>query len=213
MDFAIIGSGNVGGALAHALTEAGHRVTITSRNGDQAIDVAAATGATAVPTIAEAARAADVVFVAVPFGASGEAVARELESVTAGKVVVDVTNPVNPSYDGLLTDRGPSAAEQFAAWLPEARVVKAFNTLFASLQADPGAQGVPLDLLGAGDDAAAKALVMELGSSLGFQPIDAGPLSMARHLEAVAFLNIALQPQLGQTWRTAWRLVGVPIAA
>lgn len=213
MDFAIIGSGNVGGALAQALTEAGHQVTITSRNREQATAVAAATGSTAVPTIAEAARSADVVFIAVPFGASGAAVAHELASDVAGKVVVDVTNPVTPTYDGLLTDRGPSAGEQFAAWLPNAHVVKAFNTLFASLHADPTAHGAPLDVLVAGDDAAAKATVMDIARSIGFRPIDAGPLSMARHLEAVAFLNIALQSQLGQTWRTAWRLVGVPEAA
>ena len=92
----------------------------------------------------------------------------------------------------------------------DAHVVKAFNTLFAANQVDPILDGTRLDGFVAGDDAAAKATVLELVRSIGLRPIDAGPLARARELEALAWLNIALQGSLGNTWHTAWKLVGVP---
>ena len=87
-------------------------------------------------------------------------------------------------------------------------LVKAFNTTFASRHADPVVDGVPVDILVAADDDNARAKVTELVGSLGFRPIDAGPLVMARALEAMGLLNILLQIRHGWPWQTGWKLLG-----
>ena len=210
MDISIIGAGSVGRSLATAFSRAGHTVTITSRDPQDAAAVAAETGARVVASNTEAAAAGEIIVLSVPFASSGESVAREIATTAAGKIVIDVTNPVKATYDGLVTEGGPSAAELFAAWLPGAHVVKALNTLFAAHQADPIEDGIQLDGFVAGDDVEAKAVVLTLLHSIGLRPIDAGPLARARELEALAWLNIALQGSLGNAWHTAWKLVGVP---
>jgi predicted dinucleotide-binding enzyme len=125
---------------------------------------------------------------------------------------VDVTNPTTPDYSGLALV-GTSAAEQIQARVPGARVVKAFNSALAARQADPQIKGTQLDGFVAGDDADAKAVVLELAKSIGFRPIDAGPLAMARALEALALLNITLQIRTNGTWQSGWKLVGATGAA
>ena len=94
--------------------------------------------------------------------------------------------------------------------LPEARGVKAFNTLFASNQADPTVDGVTLDGFVAGDDPTAKSVVLELVESMGLNPVDVGPLVRARQLESLAFLNIALQLANHGAWHSGWKLVAAP---
>ena len=91
---------------------------------------------------------------------------------------------------------------------PNARVVKAFNTVFAAHQADPVVDGIHLDGFVAGDDGAAKEQVLGLVGSLGFRPIDAGALAMARALEGMAVLNISLNMTNGWPWQTGWKLLG-----
>jgi hypothetical protein len=107
-------------------------------------------------------------------------------------------------------DTTTSNAEELAALLPGASVVKAFNTVFASHQSDPIAEGVQLDGYVAGDDADAKAKVLDLVASIGLDPVDVGPLARARQLEGLAFLNITLNIAHGGTWRSGWKLVGAP---
>ena len=92
--------------------------------------------------------------------------------------------------------------------MPAARVVKAFNTAFAARQADPAISGVHVDGFVASDDDEAKAVVLDLVKGMGFNPIDAGQLTMARALEALAFLNISLQLRHGWSWQSGWKLVG-----
>ena len=116
--------------------------------------------------------------------------------------MVDATNPMKPDYSGLATE-GTSAAEEFQKQLPEASVVKAFNTIFASNQAKPDAS---MDGYVAGDDDQAKAKVLELVESIGFSPVDVGPLRSARHLEGMAYINIGLNAANGWDWKSAWRL-------
>ncbi len=210
VDISIIGTGNVGSALAGAFVRAGHDVTITGRNIEKTRQVASATGATPASTSREAARVASVVVLAIPFG-SAEAVAGEIADVVRGKVVIDVSNPMNATYDGLLSDAGPSAAERIQAWLPDARVVKAFNTILASRQADPTADGEPVDAFVASDDRAAAELVLGLAGSIGMRQVPALPLSSARYLEGLAFLNIRLNVANGGSWQSSWRLVGAPV--
>lgn len=206
MKIAIIGAGNVGKALSGSFVRAGHDVTISSQHPDNARAAAAESGAKAAATNAEAIPDADVVVLAVPYGVLAEVV-DELGDALNGKVVVDVTNPLRPDYQGLAVD-GTSAAEQVQARVKGAKVVKAFNTALAARQADPVVDGTALDGYVAGDDEQAKATVLELARSIGFHPIDAGPLELARALEAMALLNIMLQIRNGWTWQTGWKLVG-----
>jgi 8-hydroxy-5-deazaflavin:NADPH oxidoreductase len=211
MNLAIIGTGNVGAGLAAAAVGAGHDVVVSAGTPTSAEQAAAKTGAMAAASNLEAVQTADVVVLAVPHGAVAGVVS-ELGEALTGKVVVDATNPLNASFDDLTTS-GVSAAEQLQKQAPGATVVKALNTVFASRYADPAEGGQPLDALIAGDDPAAKATVSALVSSLGFRPVDAGSLRMARTLEEVAFLNISLNATNGWTWQSAFRLVGPQVAA
>jgi NADPH-dependent F420 reductase len=203
---AILGAGNVGGQLARAGVQAGHQVVLSSRRAEQAAGVADSVGATAAPSNRDAVRDADLVVLAVPHSAAA-AVADELSGALDGKVVVDSTNPLNDTFTDLTTS-GTSAAEDLQRKLPNAAVVKAFNTILAGRLSDPVEGGAPLDAFLAGDDAEGKASVARFAESLGYHPIDAGGLRMARALEEMAFLNISLNATNGWPWQSGWKLVG-----
>lgn len=209
MKIAIIGTGNVGTALGASLVRAGHTVTLTGKDAAKATAAAARIGAHAGTSLASAVEAAEVVVLAVPY-ASVEAVAADIASVVSGKVVIDATNPLKADYSGLATEGGPSGAERIAALLPTGHVIKAFNTLFASIQGNPDVHGQTVDGLFAGDDASAKAAVASLIKSIGLRPVDAGSLAGARELEALAWLNISLQMRTGGSWNSSFVLVGAP---
>jgi predicted dinucleotide-binding enzyme len=146
---------------------------------------------------------------AIPF-ASAPDVAAELQDAAAGKPVVDVTNRMSFGAAGPEIDTTGSNAEELARLLPDASVVKAFNTALASVQADPTAKGVRLDGFVAGDDQDAKATVLGLVESIGFEPVDVGPLARARQLEGLAFLNIYLNATNDGAWQSGWKLVDAP---
>jgi len=209
MDIAIIGAGNVGSALATSFVRAGHSVTVTSRDPEHAGRVAEATGARAVRSTVEAVTGADVVVLATPFASAAE-VAAEIADAVTGTIVVDATNRMSFGPNGPDIDTTSSNAEELAALLPGARVVKAFNTLFASHQADPISDGVRLDGYVAGDDGDARAAVLDLVASIGLEPVDVGPLARARQLEGLAFLNITLNVAHDGTWQSGWKLVAAP---
>lgn len=206
MRIAVIGSGNVGGALAAAAVKAGHSVVLSAGNPEHAQAAAAAAGAEAAGGNAEAVAGADVVVLAVPYAAVA-GVAAEIAGAVGAAAVVDASNPLKPDFSGLATGER-SGAEELAELLPGTPVVKAFNTVFAGRLGDPTEDGSPLDGFVAGDDATAKATVSELFASLGFRPVDAGGLASARALEQMAFLNIGLNAMNGWPWRSAWKLVG-----
>ena len=201
MKVSIIGAGNVGTALAGSLARAGHTVTITASTPEHATAAAASTGATAVASNAAAIAAADVVILAVPATSFAE-IAGDSGNTLDGKVVVDVANRPTPDPAGA-TD---AIAEELQVMLPKAKVIKAFNTAFASRQAHPTVGGVAADGFVAGDDTAAKATVLDLVSSIGFRPVDAGSLAAARTLEGMAWLNIT-RNIAGGTWQDAWVIV------
>ncbi len=201
MKVSIIGAGNVGRALATSITRAGHDVTIAARRIENARAAAHDTGATPAESNAAAVNDADLVILAVPFTSAAE-VADEIREGVVGKPVVDVTNPLKADYSGLATD-GSSAAEELQDRLPDAKVLKAFNTIFASNQANPNAE---IDGFVAGDDGEAKQQVIGLVESMGFTPLDVGPLSASRFLEGMAFINIGLNAQNGWGWTSAWKL-------
>ena len=202
MDIAIIGAGNVGQALAGALSRAGHKVTISARHPERAAQAAQATGTTSAETNSAAVAAGDVVILAIP-GAAYGAVVEEVGDELDGKVVVDVTNRPTPDPSGA----GTSAAEELQASLPDVSVIKAFNTAFASRQADPVVDGVSADGFVAGADGEAKLKVLDIVESIGFRPVDAGSLAAARTLEGMGWLNISRNMQDG-TWQDAWVLLG-----
>jgi NADPH-dependent F420 reductase len=201
MKVSIIGAGNVGRALATSITRAGHDVTIAARRIEHARAAARVTGAAPAESNAAAVSDADLVILAVPFTSAAE-VADEIREGVGGKPVVDVTNPLKADYSGLATD-GSSAAEELQERLPDAKVLKAFNTIFASNQANPNPE---IDGFVAGDDGDAKQQVIGLVESMGFTPLDVGPLSSSRFLEGMAFINIGLNAQNGWSWTSAWKL-------
>jgi NADPH-dependent F420 reductase len=206
VNLAIIGSGNVGSAFAKAAVDAGHSVIISSADPANADAAAKATGAVAARTNRDAVNEADVVLLAVP-GNAVRQIADELDGALKAKILIDATNPLNDTYTDLAIE-GDSGAADLQRRVPGAFVVKAFNTVFASRHAKPAEGGAPLDAFIAGDDDAAKAKVAELASSLGYHPIDAGSLRMARALEEMAFLNITLNARNGWVWQSGWMLVG-----
>ena len=202
MKIGIIGAGNVGGALSRASARAGHSVTVTATDTEHAAKVAKEAGAKSARTNAEAVADAELVILAVPYDAV-DGILRELAGKLAGKVLVDVTNRFAPEELN-----GPSNAEKIQQHVSGTPVIKAFNTIFASHQDDPQADGIELDGYVAGDDARAKKAGLELVQSLGFRPIDAGPLAMARALEGMGTLNIALNMANEWPWQTGWKLLG-----
>lgn len=207
MKVAIIGSGNVGSAIARASKQADHEVTLADAASENLAAVGERLGVSTAASNAAAAGAADAVVIAVPFGAVKE-VAADIADHVRDKVVIDVTNPLKDDFSGLVTEGGESAAELLQAQLPQAKVVKAFNTVLASNQDKGEVAGAQLDGFVAGDDADAKKQVLYLLEEIGFRPVDAGPLAAARYLEAMAFLNISLNAANGWSWQTGWKLVG-----
>jgi predicted dinucleotide-binding enzyme len=189
-----VGTGNIGGALARAWIRAGHAVRVAVRDAS-APDVAAlvALGAEATP-VGGAAEGAEVVALAVPAGT----VASILPSLGAldGRVVIDATNPIGPGFT-LVHGHTTSGAEQLAARIPGARVVKSFNQQGAELLSAPRFDGVPATNFVAGDDEAARRVVMSLTEDVGLEAMDAGPLSRARLLEPLTFAWIAASRALG----------------
>ncbi|HEY3335130.1 MAG TPA: NADPH-dependent F420 reductase [Candidatus Limnocylindrales bacterium] len=209
---AIIGTGNVGGAIGSAAVKAGYEVVYAARDAEKTQVAADAAGAETATSPSDAVASADIVVLAVPYAALAD-VAAEIAPVVAGKIVVDPTNPLKADYSGLATGADASGAEELAVLLPGAKVVKAFNTLFAGNTANPEALGIQLDSLFATDDESAKDAICGLSSSIGFRPIHVGPLTAARELESMAWLNIRLQLISNGNWNTAFALVSPPEAS
>jgi hypothetical protein len=190
MKITVIGSGNMGSGFVKQLKRAGHDVRVTGRDAAKAQKLAQQFGARAVNS--QEAAAGDVLVLATGYADAVPALAAL--GPLAGKVVIDVTNPLTADYMGLTIGHSTSAAEEIAKAAPGAHVVKAFNTVFASVLAD-GADfgaGRTAPVFVAGDDAQAKSTVSEIARSIGFDVIDAGNLKNARYLEPLAGLNIYL---------------------
>jgi len=187
----IIGTGNMASALADRALAGGNAVEIIGRDPAKAKELAAALGGATVGT-AGTAPAGDIVVLAVPY-ASAAAVIGEYGDALDGKVIVDMTNPITLDFKGFVTPEGSSGAQEIAKAAPAgAHVVKASNTLPSDVLAAGSAEGRPLDVFIAGDDAQAKARVSVFIESLGLRPMDAGQLPMARALENVALLQLGL---------------------
>jgi NADPH-dependent F420 reductase len=211
MKIAVIGTGNVGRALGSSFASAGHEVTFAARDAGTTKQTANAVGAQAAATPADAASGADVVVLAVPFGELAD-VATSIRDEVDGKIVIDVSNVLKPDFSGPALETG-SGAERVARQLPGAHVAKAFNTIFSWIQGNPDALGTTLDALFAVDDDRSRETVAELIRSAGFRPVHVGPLTAARELESLGWLNIRLQLLTNGDWRSSFVLVGAPAAA
>jgi predicted dinucleotide-binding enzyme len=199
MKIAVIGTGSVGGALGRGWASAGHDVVFGVRDTGkpEVRKIVEESGATAAG-VAEAVAGADVVVLATPWGA----VQGVLETVgnLNGRTLFDCTNPLRPDLSGLDTGGASSAGEQVAAWAPGARVVKIFNSTGFNNMANPSYGADSASMLYCGDDPAAKETAARLAADLGFDPVDAGPLSAAVLLEHLAMLwiHLAYRQKLGR---------------
>ena len=198
MKVTIVGAGNMGRGIGTRVAAGGHEVEVVDRDPQEARKLAEELGDTASAAEPGAPFGGDVVVFALYYPGIKDAV-REYGDRLDGKVVVDITNPVDTeTWDRLATPPGTSSAEELAQLVPEgASVVKAFNTTFAGTLVGGEVGGQQLDVLIAGDDEAAKRKVSQLASDGGLRPIDVGPLARAQQLEQLGFLHISLQEPLG----------------
>ena len=195
MNIAIIGKGNMGSALAKLAEQAGHSIFVASQD----------------PTtpVLPAIKAADLVILAVPYGtalalAEDPAVCADL----LGKTVIDITNPLAPDYMSLTVGHTSSAGEEIARRLPGAKVVKAFNTIFADvLKLRVTGSKVADTVWVTSDHEDASRTVMGLASAFGLDAVDAGPLSNARYLEPMVEQLIQLAYGKGRGAKIGFSLV------
>lgn len=200
----VIGAGNMGSAIAAIAAKGGADVQIVGRD-ERAAQLAAQVGGT--PATIGDALTGDVVVLAVPYPALAE-LAAAYGAQLDGKVVVDISNPVDfETFDGLVVPADGSAAAQLAALLPGAKVVKAFNTNFAASLATGSLGDVPTRVIVAGDDDQAKALVRGLVEAGGLTVADAGSLKRARELEAFGFLQMVLAVREQVAWTGGFAVV------
>jgi predicted dinucleotide-binding enzyme len=185
----IIGTGNMGQAISGVVTKGGNTVEVFNQStGDTPI-----TG--------------DIVVLAVPYPAVADILATRADQFI-GKVVVDITNPLDfTSFDSLTVAADSSAAAEIAAALPQSRVLKAFNTTFAATLASGTVGPLPTTVLIAGDDTDAKALLAGIVTAAGLRAIDAGALARARELEALGFLQITLAAGEKVSWTGGFGVV------
>ncbi|MFE0243472.1 NADPH-dependent F420 reductase [[Kitasatospora] papulosa] len=188
----IMGTGNMGQAIAGVVARGGSTVELLGR-ADAAKPV---TG--------------DIVVLAVPYPAVADVLTRRADELS-GKIVVDITNPLDfETFDSLVVPADSSAAAELAAALPRSRVLKAFNTTFAAtlLSGVVGEAELPTTVLIAGDDADAKSLLADVVTAGGLRAVDAGSLKRARELEALGFLQLTLAAGEKIPWTGGFGVVG-----
>ena len=204
MDVTIIGTGNMARGIGSRVIAGGHGLTVVGKDAQRAeavvSDIGGGTATTGDPI------EGDVVVLAVYYPDARSIVEQHGDQL-AGKVVVDITNPVNETFDDLVVPPDSSATAELAALAPDARFVKAFNTTFATTLREGEVSGQKLDVLIAGDDEQAKDSVADVARDGGLNPIDAGPQKRARELEALGLLHMGLQGTLGTGFSSAVKIV------
>ena len=208
MKVTIVGAGNMGRGIGTRVVAGGHQAEIVDNDPADAQKLAQELGGGATALDAGAPFGGEVVVFAVYYPGIKDAV-RQYADQLAGKVVVDITNPVDTqTWDRLATPPGASSAEETQQLVPAGTaVVKAFNTTFAPTLVAGEVNGQPLDVFIAGDDADAKRKVSQLISDGGLRPLDTGPLNRAQQLEQLGFLHISLQQPLGLNFASAVKLL------
>jgi predicted dinucleotide-binding enzyme len=203
----------MGQGIATRLLSGGHNVTLVDRDEAEAMKLAhqlglAAKGGAIVTVAPPGSRITTDMVVLAVYYPSERAIVEQYGQQLAGKIIVEISNPLNESFDDLATPPGSSAAEELAKILPAgAKVVKAFNTTFAGTLVAGKVAGQPLDVFIAGDDADAKAQVASVLESGGLRPIDVGPLRRARQLEGIGLLHITMQGTTGTNWMSTVKIL------
>jgi NADPH-dependent F420 reductase len=211
---AVIGaSGNMGSAISKSLSKGNYRLLLCGNEQDKVqgvVDEIKSSNPTAdveaIGCSAEATWEADIIIVAVPYTAEKE-VAQKIQKYANQKIVVSIANPLNSTYDGLLTAPDTSAAEELQKLLPNAKIVKAFNSTFAADFATPVIGGMQVDAFIAGNDGEALETVSELVKTAGFNPIVAGNLEVSRTLENLQLLLIQLNMKYNYKWLAGWKIL------
>jgi 8-hydroxy-5-deazaflavin:NADPH oxidoreductase len=211
---AIIGAGgSMGSAIARSLAKGSYRLLLKGNNKEKLeslLDEIKQNEPGADVEIAEcpvnAGWEADIIIAAVPYSAEKE-LAEKIKDVANQKIVISLSNPLNSSYDGLVTDGNTSAAEELQNLLPGSKVIKAFNTTFAADFSRPEIDGKLVDSFIAGNDKAALETVAELVRTAGFNPVIAGELSISRTLENMQLLLIRLGMKNNYNWHAGWKIL------
>ena len=211
---AIIGAtGNMGSALAKTLSKGNNRLLLFANNQDKVknlVDEIKSTNKKAdvegIECPANASWEADIIVMAVPYAAEKE-IATRIKEVANQKVVISIANPLNEQYNGLVTPPDTSAAEELQKLMPNSKVVKAFNTVFATVFTTPNIDGKQVDVLIAGNDGSAMVTVSELVQTAGFNPVVTGELLISRTLENMALLLIQLTLKNNYNWQAGWKVL------
>ena len=213
MNISILGTGNMARAIATRMLAGGNNVTLFSRTPDKAAQtvVELLQGANKGANVKVAklgSPISDPVVINTIWYTAVLEVVRSLAGQLSGKILVDITNAVNQTFDDLSTPPGTSVAEEIAKLVPkDTRVLKAFNTTYAGLLTQGQVAGQPLDIFIAGDDEAAKATLAKLAESAGLHPLDIGPLRRAQWLEVLGVLSITLQSKVSKPWMSSFKLL------
>ncbi len=188
---AVIGTGNVGGALGPQFAKLGHDIIYGSREPTRqdVQELVARTSGDAVAMLpADAAADADIVIIAVPWGGAENAV-MSLGDLS-GKIILDPTNAVRRDADGIRHHAVETSTGEFIqSWAPNAKVVKAFNTLSSATMADPSSAGGPVTIPIAGNDPEAKAVIAGLVTGIGFEVVDMGTIGAAHAIEQMLIVR------------------------
>ena len=211
---AVIGAtGNMGSAISKSIAKGPYRLLlkgtkqeeldalvkeIKTKNADADVEAAVC------PT--EASWEADIIILAVPFDAEKE-IAPKIKEVANQKIVISIANPLNETYNGLVTAPDTSAAEELQKKLPNSKVIKAFNTTFAADFSTPVIDGKQVDAFIAGNDEDALQTVSDLVATVGFNPIVAGDLTISRTLENMQLLLIQLGMKYNYNWLAGWKIL------
>ena len=211
MDVTIIGTGNMARGIGTRAIVGGHDVTVVGKDEASAQEVVGDLESGSGEGGVSAAAAGDpiageVVVLAMYYPDARSAVEEHAEQLS-GKVVVDITNPVNETFDGLVVPPDGSATAELAKLAPEARFVKAFNTTFAGTLVEGEVAGQPLDVYIAGDDDEAKQTVATLVRDGALNPIDVGGIARARELESLGLLHMGVQGALGTNYGSTVKLL------
>jgi len=211
---AVIGAnGNMGAAISKSLSGGNYRILLCAKDPDKARILEQqiqsdnpVADTVVVDCFTQASWEADIIIFAVPFQTEKE-VAAKIREVANQKIVISIANPLNETYNGLITAPNTSAAEELQKLLPNSKVIKAFNTTFASDFSHPVIDGKQIDAFIAGNDEDALQIVSELITTAGFNPIIAGDLSVSRTLENMQLLLIQLGQRYNYNWLAGWKIL------
>lgn len=203
----------MGSAISKSLSKGNYRLLLCANDQDKVQAVVEeikssnpSANVEAIDCALEASWEADIIIVAVPFAAESE-VAKKIQEVSNQKIVISISNPLNSTYNGMVTAPDTSAAEELQKLLPNAKVVKAFNTTFAADFSAPIIDSKQIDAFIAGNDENALKIVSELVSAAGFNPLVAGDLTVSRTLENMQLLLIQLNMKYNYNWLAGWKIL------